>query len=424
LGRRSLAIALTGLLLTSCAGAAQPTPPALPEPKPTGQATLTGQPTLTAQPTPTSSPQQSLDQGQVAISLEPFVSGLGALTYLTHAGDGTGRLYAVEQAGVIRLIEPDGTVRDDPFLDISELVRAGGERGLLGLAFHPDYAANGRFFVDYTDSPAGDTVVAEYRRASETAADRSSERVLLQIEQPFGNHNGGMLAFGPDGYLYVSSGDGGSAGDPNGNGQDTASLLGKILRIDVDQGDPYAIPPDNPFAGSSDARPEIWAYGLRNPWRLSFDRLTGDLFIGDVGQGSWEEIDAEPAGEGGRNYGWNVMEGPDCYRASTCDQAGLTLPVAVHGTHADGGCAITGGYVYRGEAHPALAGMYLFSDYCAGIVWALDAAAAIDTGQADYAELARSDIIVSSFGEDEAGELYLAGGDGTILRITAPASPP
>jgi len=341
------------------------------------------------------------------------------LTFVTHAGDGSGVLYAVEQRGVVRAIEPGGVLRERPFLDISDRVRAGGEQGLLGLAFHPQYATNRRLFVNYTDAN-GDTVVAEFQTQVDVA-DSASERLLLGIGQPRGNHNGGMLAFGPDGYLYVGTGDGGGAGDPERAGQDRGTLLGKLLRLDVDGPEPYAIPGDNPFIQAADAAPEIWAYGLRNPWRFSFDRQTGDLFIGDVGQGAWEEINAEPATTGGRNYGWNVMEGPDCFAEPGCDTTDLTLPAAAYG-RAGGNCSITGGYVYRGLASPSLVGAYLFADYCSGTVWGLDAHAAIANGQAEITELTSSGISPVSFGEDEAGEVYLVGQGGEILRVVAAAN--
>ncbi len=360
------------------------------------------------------------DPAAVALEFERFATGLDALTLVTHAGDGSGLVYAVEQRGLIVVVEPDGTVREPPFLDIRVRIRSGGERGLLGLAFHPDFATNGRLYVDYTDT-AGDTVVSEFTAdltadpASRTA-DPGSERVILTVDQPYANHNGGMVAFGPDGYLYISLGDGGGGGDPDGHGQNRGTLLGSILRIDVDAQQPYAIPPDNPLVEDAAARPEIWAWGLRNPWRFSFDRVTGALFIGDVGQGAWEEIDAEPAGTGGRNYGWNIMEGPECYRQAACDTSGLVAPVAAYERAGDR-CAVTGGYVYRGERFPALRGAYLFSDYCSGEVWGLDPAVALADGRAEPVVLGRSGINPGGFGEDEAGELYLAGQAGEILRI-------
>ena len=369
---------------------------------------------------PTSTPAPptpgAFDPGAIALSAEPLADGFRSLTFVTNAGDGSGALYVVEQAGRISTISASGGSAQ-PFLDISERVHSGGEQGLLGLAFHPDFEANGRFFVDYTDTH-GDTVVSEFVRPPDGVLDTTAERVLLHVNQPFSNHNGGMLAFGPDGYLYIGLGDGGSGGDPNGNGQNPATLLATILRIDVDSGDPYAIPPDNPFAnGAGGARPEVWDYGLRNPWRFSFDRLTGGLFIGDVGQDTREEIDAEPAGSGGRNYGWNIMEGDQCYGRSTCARGGLTPPAAAYGR--DENCAVTGGYVYRGSP-------------VSGALWRLRLlrllqrqavgprrAARLSGAQPRVYELGRSGLGPSSFGEDEAGELYIVDHSGSIYRLVA-----
>ncbi len=368
---------------------------------------------------PSATPTNTATQGgQLSVTLMPFAHGLGALTFLVSAGDGSGDLYAVEQAGRIWRIGADGTVADRPFLDISNEISAGGERGLLGLALDPGYRSNRQLFVAYTDTSGTDTVARFTATPDGSAADPSTERVVLKIDEPFANHNGGMLAFGPDGYLYLGTGDGGSAGDPMGNGQNTNVLLGKILRIDVERGDPYAIPPGNPFANGGGA-PEIWDWGLRNPWRFSFDSQTGALWIADVGQGNWEEIDVEPGGSGGRNYGWNVVEGRQCYAAatSTCDMSGTTPPVAVH-DHSQGVCAIVGGYVYRGSAYPQLAGQYLFSDNCAGTIWALPAATALAAGTADYRPVAQPSVHPSAFGQDEAGELYLVDLEGDVFRFT------
>ncbi|HEU5322281.1 MAG TPA: PQQ-dependent sugar dehydrogenase, partial [Methylomirabilota bacterium] len=274
--------------------------------------------------------------------------------YVTAPPADTARLFVVEKTGAIRIVRRD-TLLARPFLDLTDSVSGGGEQGLLGLAFHPDYGVNRRFFVHYTDR-AGDTRLVRYQVSSDPdSADYGSGVHLLFVDQPFANHNGGWIGFGPDGYLYMGLGDGGSGGDPQGNGQNLGTLLGKILRLDVDGGTPYGIPPDNPFVDSAGARGEVWAYGLRNPWRASFDRLTGDLFIGDVGQGGWEEISVQPAASaGGENYGWNVMEGTHCYAAPTCDATGLVAPVTEYATR--DGCAVTGGYVYRGTAVPAIAG--------------------------------------------------------------------
>jgi glucose/arabinose dehydrogenase len=320
----------------------------------------------------------------------------------------------VEQTGRIRVLR-DGRTEPEPFLDISSLVTAGGEQGLLGLAFHPEYEANGRFFVNYTDVN-GDTVVAEYRASSgANHAQAGSARVLLRIDQPFSNHNGGAVVFGPDGFLYIGTGDGGSGGDPMGNGQRLDTLLGKLLRIDVDGRRPYGIPANNPFRERRGARSEIWASGLRNPWRFSFDPEAGTLWIGDVGQSAREEVDRVPADRGGLNYGWNVMEGDLCFEPpSGCDARGLVQPIAVYPTSE--GCSVIGGYVYRGQAFPALQGGYLYADICNGFVWALDAAGS--PAQRPVRLLA-SDRAISSFGQDEEGELYVTDlQGGQVLLVT------
>ena len=329
---------------------------------------------------------------------------------------GRGRLFVIEKEGRIRIVT-DGRLAPDPFLDIAAIVNSrANERGLLGLAFHPNYASNGRFFVFYTDG-RGATVVAEYRVSSDpNRADPASAQVLLTQTQPFANHNGGMLAFGSDGMLYVALGDGGSAGDPQGNGQRLDTLLGKLLRLDVGEPGVYRVPPDNPFVGVSGARGEIWAYGLRNPWRFSFDRATGDLYIADVGQNSFEEIDfAEASSPGGENYGWKVMEGLYCFQPGPdCNAPRFTPPIAVYGR--GGGCSVTGGYVYRGAAYPALVGAYVFGDYCSGLVWTLRRDADGAWRMTLRGEL---DARITSFGEDEAGEIYITDDGGRVLRLRA-----
>jgi glucose/arabinose dehydrogenase len=367
--------------------------------------------TPSAAATPTHAPV-NLDELQLELAL--ISDEATQPTGLTHAGDGSGRLFVLEKRGTIRIIR-DRALIGAAFLDITDRVgSSGSEQGLLGIAFHPHYEENGFFYINYTDR-SGDTVIARYSAPDGDQADPNSEHVLLRQDQPASNHNGGALAFGPDGYLYIGLGDGGLANDAFGNGQNGQSWLAKILRIDVDGGDPYAIPPDNPFVGEDGFADEIWAYGLRNPWRFSFDRATGDLYIGDVGQGAYEEIDFQPAGsEGGENYGWPIMEGMHCFRSDSCEQEGLTLPIVEydHGS----GCSVTGGYVYRGEAFPSLAGVYFFGDYCSGLIWGL----AVDNGEWQVAQLLDAGIQLSSFGEDESGELYVTDLGGAVYQISAP----
>jgi len=347
------------------------------------------------------------------IELQRFADGFTRPVYLTHAGDGSGRLFVVEQAGVIKIVR-EGKTLSTPFLDIRDRVESGGEKGLLSVAFHPKYKENGRFFVNYTARKAGvlRSVIAEYKvsQTNPDIADRA-ERVILEIEQPFANHNGGLNKFGPDGFLYIGLGDGGGAGDPLNAGQSLDTLLGKILRIDIEH-EPYAIPQDNPFVGRADAQGEIWAYGLRNPWRFSFDRCTGRLFAGDVGQDRLEEIDLI---ERGKNYGWRIMEGSQCYDPPTlCNTQGLELPIAEYDHSL--GCSVTGGYVYRGTQFPALIGHYLFGDYCSGRIWSLTED---PQGRWTMRQLIDSPFSISSFGEDEQGELYVIHYGGAIYRVTA-----
>ena len=305
------------------------------------------------------------------------------------------------------------------FLDIRERVNdAGNEEGLLGLAFDPAFVENGYFYVYYTASRPRRSVVSRFSVGKDdpNRADPDSELVFLEVEQPYRNHNGGHIAFGPDGMLYVGLGDGGSSGDPRGNGQDTSTLLGSILRIDVsvlDQLGGYAAPPDNPFAaGEGTARGEIWAYGLRNPWRFSFDRETGDLWAADVGQNLYEEVDIIGPG---LNYGWNVMEGSHCFRRESCDSRGLEMPVAEYGR--DGGCSVTGGYVYRGRRMPSLYGAYLYADFCSGKIWALRHDGAAVTEQMLIADTGLS---ISSFGEDPSGEVYVVTFEGAVYGFAGP----
>ncbi len=381
-------------------------------------------------------PPECLPSGQLPrLKLTPIASGLDQPTFAASAPGDASRLYVLEQTGRMLVLE-NGQARDQPFLDLRSELVSGGEQGLLGLAFHPDYASNGRFFVHYSSAsvPArsideGDGVIAEFSRSitSDTLADPLSQRQLLVVHQPYPNHNGGMLAFSPkDGFLYIGLGDGGSGGDPHGNGQNLSTWLGKMLRIDVDsapqsaspsaaQGLSYGIPAGN-MGGA--ALPEIWSYGLRNPWRFSFDACSGDLYIGDVGQNQYEEIDYEPANTPGRNYGWSQMEGRSCF-GGACQMRGLTLPVIQYGH--DLGCSVTGGYVYRGAAIPALRGYYFYTDYCSGKFWR----ARIENGQAREVQDITADLnprglgSVSSFGVDARGELLVVDQSGTIYRIEA-----
>lgn len=338
---------------------------------------------------------------------------------LQHPGDGSGRLFVVEQEGRILLFPNTRDAAETRvYLDIRDRVNdSGNEEGLLGLAFHPSYKINGYFYVNYTAENPRRTVVARYRvsAADPDAADPASELVLLTIAQPYSNHNGGQLSFGPDGFLYISTGDGGSGGDPQNNAQNRASLLGKILRIDVDHprsGQHYGIPGDNPYAGNTAGyAEEIWAYGLRNPWRFSFDSVTGRLWTGDVGQNRFEEVDII---EGGRNYGWRIMEGFSCYNpASGCDQSGLTKPIVEYGR--DEGASITGGHVYRGSGVPALVGMYIYADFITGKIWGLSY-----NSPTDFSNelLLNSGKNIAAFGVDEHRELYLCAFDGSIYRFT------
>jgi glucose/arabinose dehydrogenase len=345
------------------------------------------------------------------LSLDEVVSGLDAPVFLTHAGDS--RLFVVEQGGRVRIVE-NGQLLGAPFLDISGIVLHQGERGLLSTAFHPNYSNNGFFYVYHTDQ-SGDSRLARYSGSGNTA-DPGSGLTLMTIGQPFSNHNGGQLAFGADGMLYVGLGDGGSGGDPQGHGQDTSTLLGSILRIDVDNPDAglnYGIPSDNPFFGSGTARGEIWVYGVRNPWRFGFDYTDGLLYVADVGQSSFEEVTVVSAAAGGLNLGWNVMEGMSCFNAGTCNQSGLVLPVLQY-DNGGGNCSITGGYVYRGSELGGLQGHYFYSDYCGGFLrsFRFDNGAAAD--EQDWGLDAGA---VTSFGQDFAGELYVVVAGGTVLKI-------
>ncbi len=385
--------------------------PTQPAPVPTTEAT---QP-VTAAPTPAPSPISSVNNlpAPAAFDWQPFVRGLNKPLDLQNAADGTGRLFVVEQAGLIKVIQ-NGQVLAQPFLDIRDRVGDEGfERGLLGLAFHPRYIQNGYFYVNYTDN-SGNTVISRFSISASdpNRADPASELKLLGIGQPYANHNGGVVAFGPDGYLYIGLGDGGSGGDPLGAGQSLDTLLGKILRIDVDQGERYAIPADNPYAGSGEVFQEIWASGLRNPWRFSFDRATGGLYIADVGQNKYEEINFVPAGTpGGLNFGWDYFEASQPFEGDSGDASRYVFPVAEY-DHGQG-CSVTGGVVYRGADLPEWAGVYLYGDFCSGRVWGL---LPTETGWQN-AQLFQRDVRITGFGMDERGEVYLIDQGGTIYLL-------
>jgi glucose/arabinose dehydrogenase len=377
--------------------------------------------TMCAEPAP--------DQPLPAIALQEIAAGFHEPVHIANAGDGSGRLYVVEQEGVVRMIE-NGKMVPTPFLDIRDKVKSGGERGLLSIAFHPHYRDNGYFYVNYTERTslvdaaiarfksgwsALETVVSRFKRDTDGNVDPDSETVLLTVSQPWGNHNGGQLAFGPDGYLYIGMGDGGAGNDPHGNGQDQSTLLGAMLRIDVDHEQAplaYTIPADNPFVGNKNARGEIWAYGLRNPWRFSFDRQSGRLFAADVGQNTVEEIDVITRG---KNYGWNIMEGDICTPGvnKQCDKTGLEPPIFTY-RHPEG-FSVTGGFVYRGTVIPGLCGAYLFGDFVKQRIWGLRYN---DGRVTTHKLLLQSEVNISSFGEDEQAELYIAAyNSGKVMKI-------
>lgn len=426
---------LAALLFITACGAGETQPPAAPAASSTApaaaQSAAAETPSPAAdlqpeQPSPTagSAPVQQPAPADTVSSFPdpdgftwaPVVSGLVNPVDLASPPAGPGRLFIIELPGLIRIVE-NGELLSQPFLDIRSRVESGGtEQGLLGIAFHPNYAQNGLFYLNYTGRRGGgDTVIARYQAAGDDPyqADPGSEKILLEVQQPYRNHNGGGMAFGPDGYLYISLGDGGSANDPQGNAQSLDTLLGKLLRIDVDGGDPYAIPADNPFAGGG-GRPEIWAYGLRNAWRFSFDRLTGSLYIADVGQNSWEEIDFLPAGApGGANFGWDYREGAHPFEGDP--PAGLDLIDPIFEYQHGIGCSVTGGYVYRGQALPEFRGIYFLSDFCSGRVWGLLRGA---DGTWQSQELFQTGLSVASFGQDSGGELYLLDrAGGTVYQL-------
>ena len=388
------------------------------EPAPTETAAPTESPTETALPEPTATEvdEVGLPLETLTIGLNPVAEGFTKPLFLTYAGDGTNRLFVIEQAGRILLIE-EGAINPTPFLDIVSIVGSdANEQGLLSVAFHPDYQGNGRFFIYYTNKD-GDAVIARYQVSSDpNVADPASGQVLLTVSEPYANHNGGQVAFGADGYLYIGLGDGGAAGDPQNNAQNLDSLLGKILRVDVDRAEPYGVPEDNPFVTQTDTRPEIWSYGWRNPWRFSFDPATADLYVADVGQNQYEEVHVELAGSpSGQNYGWRLMEGFHCYDPAECDPTSLNVVLPVTEYSHDEGCSVTGGYIYRGSQFPALNGVYLYGDYCTGFIWGLRREA---DGSWSQARLLESGHTISSFGQDEAGEVYLVDHKGSVWQVT------
>ncbi len=388
--------------------------------EPTSTATSTNIPEPTETSVPTDTATVALPEPAALEEITPnftqIASGLTRPLYLTHAGDGSGRLFILEQPGRIRLIE-NGQLLGTPFLDIESIVGStANEQGLLSLAFHPAYATNGQFFVYYTNL-GGDVIIARYTVSDDAnLADPASSEILITIEQPFGNHNGGQLAFGDDGYLYIGVGDGGSANDPMNNAQSLNTLLGKILRIDVNQGTPYGVPENNPFVSTTGARPEIWSYGWRNPWRFSFDPITNDMFIADVGQNQYEEVHVEFAeAPSGQNYGWRLMEGLHCFNPTDCNPADLNVDLPIIEYNHSQGCSITGGYVYRGQQFADWAGVYFYGDYCSGRVWGTRPA---EDGSWPAVELTKTSYRISSFGEDEAGELYVIDHSGNVFQMT------
>ena len=410
--RTTTAVAvLIATLALVVAGCAEPEPPTVVDPRPP----VSTEPTVPGEPAPADEP----DLAALEISFAPVATGFDQPLYVTGAGDGSGRLFVAEKTGRLRVVSADGTVRPEPFLDLSGDVSTNSERGLLGVAFTPDFAQSGVLYVSYTDR--GGTSVLSRLEADGERADRASEQVLLRIEQPYANHNGGGIEFGPDGYLYFGMGDGGSGGDPLEHGQNLGTLLGAMLRIDV--GGPGAwsaetrVPADNPFVGESGAEPLIWSWGLRNPWRFSFDRATGDLWIADVGQNAVEEIDFQPAeSPGGENWGWNLFEGTAPYppdREVTEDRDEFAWPIVEY-RHPIGR-SVTGGYVYRGEAYPGMRGVYLYGDFVTGRVWGL----ARTSDGVENREFAETGMQISSFGEDDDGEVYVVDFRGGLYRVEA-----
>jgi glucose/arabinose dehydrogenase len=367
-------------------------------------------------PACTSQPKiEAQNEQQKEMRLELVAQGLSSPLYVT-APPGDPRIFIVEQIGRIRIVK-NGKLLPTPFLNLSDRLRAAGEQGLLSMAFHPNYKSNGYFYVNYTDKK-GDTHVERYSVSKDPdVALHDGEKLILKVDQPFANHNGGHIQFGPDGMLYIAMGDGGSGGDPYGNGQNRSALLGKLLRIDIDHGDPYSIPKDNPFVNDSNYRGEIWAWGLRNPWRFAFDPPAKLLYIADVGQEHWEEVDVKPIDRGGLNYGWNTMEGNHCYARPSCRPILFATPALEYG-HPEG-CSITGGYVYRGKALPSLVGNYFYGDYCLGWIRSFKYENGHVTAPRQWKLGVESNIM--SFGEDASHELYICYSDGKVYRFAPTA---
>ncbi len=417
---RLLAPLLAALLVLGGCGRAQPARVV----DPSGSSAETTQQEQPGRSPTGTAGDSGVELSRIDVSLTPRWEGLSEPLFLTSAPGDSSRIFIVEKTGRIRVVR-DGRLLEQPYLDLSALVSSGGEQGLLGLAFSPRFIENGRLYVNYTDT-SGDTNVVRYALAdpSSDAPKVAARRRVLLVRQPYSNHNGGCIAFGPDGYLYVGMGDGGSGGDPEDRAQDPGVLLGKILRLDVgeagdaaaeDMPGTYRIPDDNPFVGRTGYRGEIWALGARNPWRFSFDRVNGDLWIGDVGQSAWEEIDRLPAGKGGQNLGWNVFEGSHTYppgRPAPADASRYTMPVAEYPQPT--GASVTGGYVYRGSKNPVLQGVYLYGDFVTGRIWGLQLDGATETR-----ELAKTELSIASFGEDADGELYVCDLRGTVYAISA-----
>lgn len=392
-----------------------PTPTAIETatPFPTEPPTIT--PMATSTPTPSATPTATVNPTWPTIALASVVGGLASPVDMADPNDGL--LFVVEQAGRVRVVR-NGQVEPTPLLDITDRVRCCGERGLLGIALPPSFSEKGYFYLNYTTDVLGQlqTRISRFHLTADTdIADPESEQIVLVYDQPYVNHNGGALAFGPDGFLYIGVGDGGSGGDPENRAQNLSDILGKMVRIDVETGNPttYTVPASNPFVEQANVLPEIWAYGLRNPWRYSFDRQTGDLFIADVGQNAYEEIDFQSAASpGGENYGWRITEGTHCYNPNPCDKNGLTLPIWEY-DRSQNDRSVTGGFVYRGAAYPALQAIYLYADYVSGRVWGLR----FDGSGWENRLLLESGRNISSFGQDAAGEVYVIDHAGEILRV-------